>query len=64
MGPGAWTGAKKAIQDAPGNVIYATKTRTLKQKEDKGSKTTTVYLKILVFLVVAIAIFVRFMYKT
>ena len=28
MGPGTWVGAKKAIEDAPGNVIYATKTRT------------------------------------
>ena len=60
MGPGTWPGAKKAIEDAPGNVIYATKTRTLPQKENKGSNTTAACLKILVLLVVVVAVFVRF----
>jgi len=61
MGPGAWAGAKKAIEDAPGNVIYATKTRVLPQKEDKGNKASGFYLKMLVLLVVVVAIFIRFL---
>lgn len=60
MGPGAWAGAKKAIEDAPGNVIYATKTRVLPQKEKNGHNTATVVLKLLVLLVVVVAILMRF----
>ncbi|XP_068688944.1 flavin-containing monooxygenase 5-like [Montipora foliosa] len=33
MGPGAWQGAKKAIEDARSNVVYATKTRSLPKKD-------------------------------
>lgn len=64
MGPGAWSGAKKAIEDAPGNVIYATKTRVLPQKENKGPNTTPVVLKLLVLLVVVVAILLRFFRET
>ena len=60
MGPNAWAGAKKAIEDAPGNVIYATKTRVLKQREDKGNNSAAVYLKLLVLLVMVAAILIRF----
>ena len=60
MGPGAWLGAKKAIEDAPGNVIYATKTRVLQQKEHKGSDSMALYLKFLVLVVVVVAFFVIF----
>ena len=60
MGPGTWAGAKKAIEDAPGNVIYGTKTRSLPQKEDRGSETSAMYWKVLVFLVVVFAILLRF----
>ena len=64
MGPGVWAGAKKAIEDAPGNVIYATKTRVLQEKENKQNNTTTIYLKLLVLLVVLIAILVKYFHKT
>lgn len=60
MGPGTWAGAKKAIEDAPGNVIYATKTRVLPQKVNIGPNTATVVLKLLVFLVVVLAILMRY----
>jgi len=63
-GPGAWVGAKKAIEDAPGNVIYATKTRVLLQKENNGPNTTLVVLKLLVLLVVVFAILMRFFRET
>ena len=63
MGPGAWAGAKKAIEDASWNVIYATKTRVLQQKEDKGNKSAAVYLKLLVLLVVVVAILTRYLGK-
>ena len=36
MGPGAWSGAKEAIQKAHSNIIYATKTREI--KEEAGSR--------------------------
>ena len=64
LGPGAWAGAKKAIEDAPGNVIYATKTRVLQQKDDKGNKSAAVYLKLLVLLVVVVAILMRYFRET
>lgn len=60
MGPGTWAGAKKAIEDAPGNVIYATKTRVLPQKVNSGPNTATAVLKLLVFLVVVLAILMRY----
>jgi len=60
MGPGTWAGAKKAIEDAPGNVIYATKTRVLPQKVNNGPNTAPVVLKLLVLLIVVIAILMRF----
>lgn len=59
MGPGAWEGAKKAIEDAPGNVIYATKTRVCGQTVDKGSP-AAVLLKFLVLLAVVVAVFLKF----
>ena len=59
MGPGAWVGAKKAIEDAPGNVIYATKTRVLPHKENSKSNTTPFVLKLLGLLVVVVAILMR-----
>ena len=59
MGPGTWVGAKKAIEDAPGNVIYATKTRT-SPHEKKMKSTETYSLKILVLVVVLVAIFLRY----
>ena len=59
MGPGAWKGAKKAIEDAPGNVIYTTKTRVCPQTEDKRSLTVVPSLKLLVLVVVIAAILVR-----
>lgn len=31
VGPGSWTGAKQAIEKVSSNVIYATKTRVVKQ---------------------------------
>ena len=58
MGPNAWAGAKKAIEDAPGNVIFATKTRVLQQQEDK-TRSFFVYLKFLVLLAVFLAILWR-----
>ena len=64
MGPGTWAGAKKAIEDAPGNVIYATKTRSLPQKEGRGSQTSAMYCKVLVLLVVVFAILLRLFLKT
>ena len=60
MGPGAWEGAKKAIEDAPGNVIYATKTRVCPQADEKGIITAVPYLKLLILVVVITAIFMRF----
>lgn len=60
MGPGAWEGAKKAIEDAPGNVIYATKTRILQKKEQQGTNTAAVCLKLLALFVVLISIIIRF----
>lgn len=60
MGPGAWKGAKKAIEDAPGNVIYSTKTRLCPQTEDKGTITAAPYLKLLVLVVVIAAVLVGF----
>ena len=60
MGPGTWEGAKKAIEDAPGNVIYATKTRVCQQTKEKGSNTTEFCLKLLVIIVVIVAIFMKF----
>lgn len=57
MGPGAWKGAKKAIEDAPGNVVYATKTRVCEQTGNKGNTASAVYLKFLVLLVVAAGVF-------
>lgn len=59
MGPGTWVGAKKAIEDAPGNVIYATKTRT-SPHEKKMTSTETHSLKILVLVVVLVAFFLRY----
>ena len=56
IGPGAWKGAKKSIEDAPGNVVYATKTRVCEQTEDKGG-TALVYMRFLVLLVVAAGVF-------
>ena len=64
MGPNAWEGAKKAIKDAPGNVIYATKTRALKQKEDKGNKSVSLHLKLLILLVMVVAVLIRFFHKS
>lgn len=64
MGPGAWAGAKKAIEDAPGNVIYATKTRVLPHKENNGPNTAPVVLKLLILLVVLVAILMRFSRET
>ena len=64
MGPGAWAGAKKAIEDAPANVIYATKTRVLPQKENNGPNTAPVFLKLLVLLVVVVAILMGFLRET
>lgn len=61
MGPGVWAGAKKAIEDAPGNVIYATKTRSLPPKVGKESHFSAVYLKILVLFVMVVAICARFL---
>ena len=61
MGPGAWSGAKKAIEDAPRNVINATKTRSLPKKEDAGKNEKNMYMMILVLLGVVIAICVSFM---
>lgn len=60
MGPGAWEGAKKAIEDAPGNVIYATKTRILQKKEQQGTNMAAVCLKLLALFVVLISIIIRF----
>ncbi|XP_028396567.1 dimethylaniline monooxygenase [N-oxide-forming] 5-like [Dendronephthya gigantea] len=37
MGPGAWSGAKEAIEKAHSNTIYATKTRNIKEN-DAGSR--------------------------
>ena len=64
MGPGTWAGAKKAIEDAPGNVIYATKTRVLPHKENNGPNTAPVVLKLLILLVVVVAILMRFFHET
>lgn len=64
MGPGAWKGAKKAIEDAPGNVIYATKTRVLLKKEEQAPNTPAVYLMFLVLFVVLVSIFLQFLQNT
>jgi len=60
MGPGAWEGAKKAIEDAPGNVIYATKTRVCPQADEKRIITAVFYLKLLILVVLIAAICMRF----
>ena len=52
MGPGAWQGAKKAIEDARGNVVYSTKTRSLPKKEDAGKSNKRVLVLILILLFV------------
>lgn len=56
MGPGAWEGAKKAIEDASGNVIYATKTRSLPKEEEAGKNASVFNMGILVLLVVVLAV--------
>lgn len=57
MGPGSWTGAKQAIENAPSNVIYATKTRVLK----KTPKSMFMkLLQILGILILIIAVFYVF----
>ena len=52
MGPGAWQGAKKAIEDARANVVYSTKTRSLPKKEDAGKSNKRVLVLILILLFV------------
>ena len=54
MGPGAWEGAKKAIEDAPGNTIYATKTRVVTRRKDQDAQTTA-HLTLFFVVVVLIA---------
>lgn len=64
MGPGAWEGAKKAIEDAPGNVIYTIKTRVCPQADKlKGIITASSLSKLLILVVVIAAIFMRFLHK-
>ncbi|XP_015779552.1 PREDICTED: dimethylaniline monooxygenase [N-oxide-forming] 5-like [Acropora digitifera] len=61
MGPGAWEGAKKAIEDAPGNVIYATKTRSL-PKEEEAEKNTSVFNMGILVLFVVLAVCIRILF--
>ena len=63
LGPGTWAGAKKAIEDAPGNVIYGTKTRSMPQKEDRGSETSALYWKVLVFFSCGICSFTEIFFR-
>ena len=61
MGPGAWEVAKKAIEDAPGNVIYATKTRSL-PKEEETEKNTSVFNMGILVLFVVLAVCIRILF--
>lgn len=57
MGPGAWDGAKKALEDLPENVIFPTKTRVV-PREKRNSLMLFVYVAIAVtFLAFLLRIF-------
>ena len=56
VGPGAWSGAKKAIEEVHNNVIYATKTRVIEQKEKDG---WSFGVKILIFFIVVLSLLVK-----
>ena len=64
MGPNAWQGAKKAIEDARANVVYATKSRSLPKKEDSGKNKKDVSVIILILLVVVLGICIRFLQES
>ncbi|XP_068678273.1 flavin-containing monooxygenase 5-like [Montipora foliosa] len=64
MGPNAWQGAKKAIEDARANVVYATKSRSLPKKEDSGKNKKDVFVIILILLVVVLGICIRFLQES
>ncbi|XP_077987008.1 flavin-containing monooxygenase 5-like [Glandiceps talaboti] len=58
VGPGKWNGAKEAIETLWGRVIYATKTRPVKEPK-KGLGLSGV-LKILIFVAVVIAFAMKY----
>ena len=53
MGPGAWSGAKKVIEDAPENVFYATRKRNKKNQENRAA---TVVWKLLLLVTVVLVV--------
>jgi subtilase family serine protease len=52
MGPGSWVGAKKAIEKAHNNVIYATKTRDTKQPSSSSVMTVAMIVAIILAIIV------------
>ena len=58
MGPGKWQGAKKAIEQAPHNVIFATKTRSVTPKENLGNSSFPVWLGGTVLFAIIVAVFI------
>ena len=59
MGPGTWEGAKKAIEQAPHNVIFATKTRAVAKKKPDGTSVSFA-IKMFVLLAVVLAVVLKY----
>ena len=59
LGPGAWDGAKEAIEAVDANIIYPTRTRVVMQDKSTGSP-NTIKIAIASFLIVLLSIIVRY----
>lgn len=61
MGPGKWQGAKKTIEQAPHNVVFATKTRTITREKSENSS-FPLWLRGIILLAIVIAVVVKLFY--